>query len=251
MENHLVSIITPMFNAARFVEQTVYSIIHQTYPYWELLIIDDGSTDDGSQIVSSFLHSDTRIRYIYQQNSGTASARNNGIRHANGRYIAFLDADDLWSPTFLEEQLNFLQSNHCQLVCCAFKRIDEDNLEILRPYIPPKIITRNDLLKTCAIGCLTALYDTQPYGKIYQREDREIREDLVLWLDILNLCKKAYGNPKVLASYRIVNISQSRPRFKVIIPQYNVYRKIEHLNIFQSLYYLIHWAIRGFFKYRQ
>ena len=247
-----VSIITPLYNGARFLSQTIESVLKQTFADWEMLIINDGSTDNSEAIALSYFEKDERIQVFSQQNAGSASARNNGIRRAEGRYIALLDADDLWEEDFLESQLKLLDEKQCQLVYSAHKRIDADNNEILKPFFPPQKVTYKDMLKTCSITCLTALYDTVPYGKIYLHEEfRSLRDDYVYWLDILKLCKVAYGNNKILGSYRILNNSVSRSKRKVIIPQYKVYRKAEGLNVVESLYYLCQWAVRGYFKYKK
>ena len=137
MNSHLVSIITPLYNAERFVAQTIESVLAQTYPEWEMLIINDGSTDSSLTIAESYAMKDSRIKAFSQPNGGSASARNNGIRRAEGRYIALLDADDLWEPDFLERQLALLSEKGCQLVYGAHKRIDEHNHEILQPFFPP------------------------------------------------------------------------------------------------------------------
>ena len=252
MRENTVSIITPLYNGERFLSQTIESVLAQTYPDWEMLIINDGSTDRSLEIAQEYAEKDPRIQVLSQPNAGSAAARNNGIRRAEGRYIALLDADDLWEPDFLESQLQLLREKQCQLVYGAHKRIDADGKEILSPFFPPESITYKDLLKTCYITCLTGLYDTKAYGKVYLHEEfRSLRDDYVFWLDILKLCGKAYGNQKVVGSYRILGNSVSRSKKKVIIPQYRVYRKAEHLNVVESLYYLSQWAVRGYLKYRK
>ena len=119
MIDHLVSIITRLYNRERFVGETIESVLAQTYPHWEMLIIDDGSTDNSPQIAEQYAAKDTRIKVLHQANAGSATARNNGIRRAQGRYIALLDADDLWEPIFLEEQLKLLQNTVGALLVCA------------------------------------------------------------------------------------------------------------------------------------
>ncbi|MBR1564164.1 MAG: glycosyltransferase family 2 protein [Paludibacteraceae bacterium] len=250
MTDNLVSIITPLYNGERFLGQTIDSVLKQTYKEWEMLIINDGSTDNSLIIAEGYAKRDNRIKVYSQANGGSASARNNGIRRSEGRYIALLDADDLWEPEFLESQLQLLKEKQCQLVFGAHKRIDEGNKEILQPFFPPEKVTYNDLLKTCSITCLTALYDTVPHGKLYLHEEfRSLRDDYIYWLEILQKCKVAYGNQNILGSYRILGNSVSRSKRKVIIPQYKVYRKIAGLSVVKSLYYLCQWAIRGVIKY--
>jgi glycosyltransferase involved in cell wall biosynthesis len=252
MNDTLVSIITPLYNGERFVAQTIESVLAQTYPHWEMLIINDGSTDGGPAIAEQYAAQDKRIRLFSQPNGGSAAARNNGIRRAEGRYIALLDADDLWEPDFLEQQLALLKEKNCQLVYGAHRRIDENNKEILRPFVPPVMVTHTDLLRTCSITCLTGLYDTKPYGKVYLREDfRSLRDDHVYWLEILRFCGVAYGNQRIVGSYRMRSGGVTSSKRKMIIPQYKVYRKAEKMNVVKSMYYLGCWAWNGFAKYRR
>lgn len=252
MDTQLVSIITPVYNSERFLSQTIESVLGQTYTNWEMLIINDGSTDRSEEIANEYALKDARIKVFSQPNSGCAAARNNGIRRAEGRYIALLDADDLWENYFLESQLQLLKDKHCQLVFGAHKRINENNEEVLQPFHPPEHITYNELLKTCVISCLTGLYDTVPYGKFYLREEfRSLRDDYIYWLEILKHSGTAYSNSAILGSYRMSATSVSRNKLKVIRPQYLVYRRVVGLNVIASLYYLANWAIRGFLKYRK
>jgi glycosyltransferase involved in cell wall biosynthesis len=252
MQDNLVSIITPMYNASCFVTQTIESVLAQTYPYWEMIIINDGSKDNCAEIVEDYTKKDSRIKLIHQKNAGSAAARNNGIRQANGRYIALLDADDLWEPVFLESQLNLMKEKNGLLVYASHKRIDENNHECLKPFIVKGKVRYKDLLKTCSISCLTGLYDISVFGKIFLREDlKSLRDDYVYWLEIIKKVQIAYANPKIIASYRVLSNSASRNKRKVIKPQFRIYYEIEKLGLFKSLYYLSTWAIFGFMKYRK
>lgn len=252
MENDLVSIITPLYNGERFVGQTIESVIAQTYTQWEMIIVNDGSSDSSEAIARKYAAADSRITVVSQPNGGSASARNNGISLARGRYIALLDADDLWEPCFLRSQLDLMTSHKATLVYASHSRIDEEGNDCLLPFIAPAHITYTDLLKTCSISCLTGLYDTSRFGKIYLHEEfRSLRDDYIYWLEIIKKCGEAWGNPKVIASYRIFKQSVSHNKRKVIIPQFRVYYQVERLGLFLSLYYLTHWALRGFIKYRK
>lgn len=250
MQNTKVSIITPLYNGERFVAQTIESVLAQTYPDWEMLIVNDGSTDNGPKIVEAYAAKDPRIQLFSQENAGSAAARNNAIRRATGRYIALLDADDLWEPWFLAQQLKLMEEKKCLLVYGAHKRINENNEEVLQPFIPPEKVTYKDLLGTCSITCLTGLYDTIPYGKVYLHEEfRSLRDDYIYWLEILRKCGVAYGNQGVVGSYRIMNSSLTAKKYKMIRPQYRVYREVEKLGVIKSLYYLASWALNGIIKY--
>ena len=252
MQAGLVSIITPLYNGEKYVAQTIESVLAQTYPHWEMIVVNDGSRDRSEQIVREYTERDPRIRLFSQSNGGSASARNNGIRRAEGQYIALLDADDLWEPFFLESQLALMRDKGALLVYGSHKRIDEAGHECLRPFIVPEQVTYRDLLRTCSISCLTALYDTSRYGKMYLNEAlHSLRDDHLFWLDILKKVGVAYGNQRVIASYRILGNSVSRNKKKVIIPQFNIYYKYEKLGLVRSLYYLGCWAVNGFLKYRK
>lgn len=252
MEKGLVSIITPMYNGERFVGQTIESALNQSYSNWEMIVIDDGSKDNGPDVVRKYGLSDPRIRLISQANAGSAAARNNGIREAKGQYIALLDADDTWNSNFLEKQLQLMKEKHASLVYSSHTRIDEHSVEILKPFIVPEKISYKDLLKTCYISCLTGLYDTEKFGKVYLREDmRSLRDDYVYWLEIMKKVKVAYGNKEILANYRILGSSASRKKSKVIVPHFKVLYKVEKLGLVRSLYYLANWAVISFFKYKK
>ncbi len=246
-----VSIITPLYNGERFLSATIESVLAQTYPHWEMLIVNDGSTDGGEQIAQAYAAQDKRIHVFSQRNAGSAAARNNGIRRATGRYIALLDADDVWDPDFLDKQLTLMHTKGVQLVYGAYRCIDENGKEIRKPFVPPVQVTHEQLLHSNVIGCLTGVYDTEPYGKVYLREEfRSLRDDHIYWLDILRKVGVGYGNQDVIASYRIQAQSVTYNKWKLIIPQYKVYREVEKRSVFMSCYYMLSWAWNGFWKYR-
>ncbi|ATA68508.1 teichuronic acid biosynthesis glycosyl transferase [Capnocytophaga cynodegmi] len=252
MKQNLVSIITPMYNASKYVEQTIDSVLSQTYTQWEMLIVDDGSKDNSSEIVEQYADKDNRIKLIRQNNVGSAAARNNALSKAQGRYICFLDSDDLLEPSFFEKQMTFLKQKKAGLVFASYKRIDENGNEKLNPFIVPDEVTYRSLLKTCPISCLTSIYDKKIVGEQFFKEElKSLRDDYVYWLEMLKKIKIAYGNKEVLASYRVFTSSTTGNKKKVIKPQFLVYYKIEKLGLFKSLYYLTHWAFNGFFKYKK
>lgn len=246
-----ISIITPMYNGEKYVSQTIESVLAQTYKDWEMIIVNDGSIDNSAEIVRKYTEKDNRVKLIQQKNGGSASARNNALRNAKGRYICFLDSDDLLSPYFLEKQINFLIQNKIALVFSSYNRIDENGNEKLKPFIVPEKTTYTSLLKTCPISCLTSIYDKKIVGEQFFREElKSLRDDYVFWLEMLKKIKVAYGNKEILASYRVFTSSTTGNKRKVIIPQFLVYYKIEKLGIFKSIFYLVNWAFNGFLKYR-
>lgn len=252
MQDNLVSIITPLYNGERFVRQTIESVLDQTYPRWEMIIVNDGSKDNSEQIALSYAAQNSRIRVFSQPNGGSASARNHGIREATGRYMVFLDADDYWDNTFLEEQLRFMQDKDAKIVCASCRRVNENGEEILRPLIVPAKVGYRDLLKTCSLPCLTTMIDRKELHDVYFHEElRSLRDDYVLWLSLIKQTDYALGNPKVLASYRLSSQAATANKRKMIRPQFLVYYRVEKLGFIRSVYYLAHWAVRGFLKYRR
>ncbi|OOE64206.1 glycosyl transferase [Salinivibrio sp. ML198] len=241
---NLVSIITPSYNSSLYINETISSVLSQTYEYWELIIVDDGSTDGSVDIIKSFCREDSRIRLIeLSGNSGAAVARNTAIQAARGRYIAFLDSDDKWKARKLEKQLKFMRDGNVALCFSSYDKINERG-EFISAVKVPERVSYHQLLKCCVIGCLTAIYDTQKVGKMYMPLIRK-RQDLGLWLKILKNCDYAYSLNEVLAEYRVH--SRSISSNKLIAAKYNwaLYRKIEELSFLKSLYYFCHYALNG------
>ncbi len=245
-----VSIITPCYNASRYISQTIESVLAQDYTDWEMIIVNDGSKDDSAEIVERYAALDSRIRLIRQPNGGSANARNHGIREAKGRYIALLDADDLWEPCFLSYQLDFMKKHNAVCVFSSYKRINEDSEEIMRPLICRPFVNYKNMLITNQIGCLTGLYDSQKYGKIYLKEElKSVRDDYAYWLDIVKLENAAYGNQEVLASYRVITTSTTGNKFKLVKKQFLFYKDYLKLGFVRSILHTMYWALRGFVKF--
>ncbi len=256
METRLVSIVTPMYKGADFVGETIQSVLAQSYTDWEMIIVDDCSPDQGAGIavVSSYAKKDPRIHLIAsKENRGSSGARNIALKAARGRYIAFLDSDDLWHPDFLEKQLAFMQEKNAAVVFSSYRRIDEKSKEeILSPFIVPARVNYKSLLKTCPIFPSTAIYDTSKIEKIYFNEALgSLRDDYVYWLSMLRGGGYAHGNPEILVDYRLRKSSVTANKKRVVKPQWNVLRKVEHLSPIRSAYYLCCWAVISYFKYRK
>lgn len=247
----LVSIITPCYNGAKYISETIDSVIVQSYENWEMIIIDDGSKDNSAEIVRKYTAKDKRIKFLQQENAGSAAARNNGIRNAEGQYIALLDADDIWESDFLSEQIAFMTEKDAVCVYSSYKCIDENSNEILNPVICRSEITTKDMMVTNYIGCLTGLYNIERHGKIYLREElKSMRDDYAYWLDIVKLEDKAYGNPKVIARYRVLANSTTGNKKKLIKKQYRFYRDYLKLGVFKSITNLVRWGVMGLKKYK-
>ena len=250
MEKGLVSIITPCYNGSKFIRETIDSVIAQTYPNWEMIIVDDGSKDNSADIVREYMQKEPRIKLIQQPNGGSASARNNGIRNAVGQYIALLDADDLWLPQFLEKQITLLKEKNAICVCSSYSRIDEESKEILRPTIAKPVITRRDMLVMDYVGCLTGLYDISRHGKVYLHEElKSLRDDYAFWYEISCFEGVIYGNQEILAKYRVLSNSVTGKKFKLIKVQYRFYRNFLKLNPVKSVFNVIRWGWAGVRKF--
>lgn len=248
--NELVSIITPCYNGAKYIAETIDSVLNQTYSNWEMIIINDGSKDNSEEVIDKYVKKDKRIIKLNQENKGCAAARNNGIRNAKGRYIALLDADDIWHNNFLEEQLKFMKEKNAICVFSEYERIDANSKPYGRPTVARKTVTQHDMKTMNYIGCLTGLYDTKKYGKIYLKEElKSIRDDYAYWYDVVSLENMAYGNQKILAKYRVFNGSTTSNKKALIGKQYAFYRKYLHLSVIKSVFSLIRWSICGLQKF--
>lgn len=246
----IVSIITPVYNGERFIRETLDSVLQQTYPYWEMIVIDDGSKDQSATIVEEYAAKDSRFQLLKQSNAGSAAARNNGIRHARGRYIALLDADDLWKPCFLESQLSLMKAQNAIVVYSSYQRIDEHSKICLRPCKAKLQVTYRQMQKRNYIACLTGLYDTSRYGKVYLREElKSLRDDYAYWLDVVKLAGVAYGNPEILACYRVMQSSTTGKKIRLIKPQFLFYYRYQKLGLLRSCLYTISWGIAGYLKF--
>lgn len=247
MINQLVSIITPLYNCSLFFEETFNSVINQTYKNWEWIIIDDCSTDNSYEIAQKLSMNEKRIKlFRFDANNGTAKARNKGISESSGRYITFLDADDLLDANYLFEQLTFIQTNG-PIVSSCYRRIASKTTTV---FHVPTSINYKKLLHGNPLSCLTTFYDKAIIGEAFFPENIEKPEDYVFWLDILKRGFVAHGNPKILATYRIHNGSKSYKKIKLIKFMFQVYHKTQNINWLFSCFYVIRWMFYGFFKYR-
>ena len=237
-----VSIIIPMYNAEKYISQTVKSVIAQTYKNWELLIINDNSKDDSYKIVRELSEKDDRIKIINsEKNIGVVNGRNKLITIADGQYIAFLDADDYWTENKLERQIAFMKEKNATISCTEYTRISEEGKPINEIKIKEEILY-NDLLKNNYLGCLTVILDSEKLGKRFFKQ-RNKNEDYVLWLEIIKETGKIYGLKENLAFYRVLNNSRSSNKIDAAKVRWEIYRKVEKLSFFKALYYFINYAI--------
>ena len=247
--SELVSIVMPVHNAERFLEEAIRSVMQQTYTNWELLVIDDNSTDGSMAVAVRLAAEDTRIK-IFRNPDPTgypATPRNMAVELAKGRYIAFLDSDDVWLPGKLEHQLPFFsESEKIGVVFSNYEKIDENSERDNRVIKARKITDYNKLLLGNVIGNVTAVYDTSRVGKAYFKKVRH--EDYAMWLSILKRGFVARNTGEVMALYRVTGNSVSSHKLHLLSWQWNIYRNVEHLGFFRSVFCYLNYAVRGFFK---
>ena len=248
--SNLVSIITPVYNRTSTIQATMASVINQSYPSWEMILVDDCSTDDSVNLIRSVMEQDERIKLIVlKTNGGAATARNKGIEAAHGRFIAFLDSDDLWKPTKLEKQVAFSLSHNAALTHTKYEWIDNDGTRSGKIISAPVRLSYNKMLHSNYIGCLTAMYDVQVIGKKVFMPDIEKRQDYALWLRILRNGHEALLLDESLAYYRIGHDSLSSNKLDTILYFYKILRKIEGLGRLKSAYYFSIYLINAFRKF--
>lgn len=228
------SIITPIYNAEDYLEETLNSILDQSHQNWESILINDNSSDASLEIAESFARLDTRFKIINNMVSGGAArARNLGIKKAKGRFIAFLDSDDIWDPTKLEKQIDFMKKNDISFSFSNYQIISEKG-EVSSEVKVPLSVTYDSLLKGNVVACLTAIYDSRVLGKVFMPDIRK-RQDFGLWLAITKRGVTGYSLQESLAKYRLRSGSISHAKFNTMMYTWTLYRKIEKLSFIQSL----------------
>ncbi len=248
----LVSIITPNYNCKNFIAQTINSVLSQTYTNWEMIIVDDCSSDGSYEIALDYSKKDSRIKVIRnEKNSGAAISRNKAIEIAQGEFVAFLDSDDLWMPEKLEKQIVFMRENNCDFSFCEYEHIDEDNKSLLKVAKVIKKLTYRKMMFHCFPGCLTVMYNQNVVGKVYAKDIKK-NNDNALFYPVLKKCKNAMGIPSCLALYRIRRGSISRNKFKMIKPYITVLHDFERHNLLLSYFCVVtHFIIKILFKYKR
>ena len=242
MTEGLVSVIMPTYNCAKFISETLDSIIAQTYENWEVVIVDDCSKDNTREIVDAYIAKDPRIKYFcLEVNSGAAVARTKAMEIAEGEYMAFCDSDDLWMPDKLERQIAFMRENGYAFTCTAYEQINETTEPLNRVIKTKKKTNYNRLLLDCPVGNSSVMYSVKQMGKFEVPNIRK-RNDDALWLQMLKKEEYIYGMPDVLMRYRIRSNSISSNKLAVIKYHWILYREIEHLNVFRSAFHICWWC---------
>ena len=244
----LVSIIIPMYNAELFIKETILSVINQTYRNIEILVIDDKSKDKSPEIVADMQKIDNRIKYIkLEKNEGVANARNIGINKSNGRFIAFVDSDDLWKKNKLESQIKFMLKNNYGFTFTAYEYMSEDSKPMNKVIYTKPCVDYKGLLDGNCIGCSTVVIDKNIIPNIEMPRVRH--EDYVTWLSILKLGHKAYGLDENLGYYRKLKNSLSGNKIQAAKWTWNIYTNIEKLPIYKASFYFTRYALRNIKKH--
>lgn len=245
-DKELISVITPMYNSEKYIGKTIQSVLNQTYKNLELIIIDDKSTDDSISIVKQF--NDPRIKLIQlSENAGVAAARNRGIDEALGKYIAFVDADDVWESNKLELQMNCLKDSEADFCYTGYRIIDATGNIVKNRVSIPSMTNYSKLLSTNVIACSTVLLKKEKLSSLRFRKIKH--EDYVLWLELAKSNLKMLGIDQPLMNYRKHTSSISSNKLKSATWVWNIYRNVEHLNLVSSCYHFIQYAFNGVLKH--
>lgn len=244
----MVSIIVPVYNAAEYIRKTIEMVQAQTFTDWELLLVDDGSKDNSEEVIRTYLEEkpDERIRLLKKEkNEGAALTRNRGIREAKGRYIAFLDADDVWMPYKLEKQMEYMKKENAGFVFSAYEFGDENAVGTGRVVQVPDTLTYKKALSRTVIFTTTVLLDTQKISKELIYMPNVPSEDSATWWQILKAGHVARGLNEVVAIYRRPAKSLSSNKFKAMKRIWYLYRKVEKLSLLTSCTAFVGWAYRA------
>lgn len=232
----LVSIIMPTYNSSKVLKESIVSIQQQSYREWELLVVDDYSKDDTRDMLHEFAKCDKRIKLVLlAKNHGSGFARNEGLNLARGRFVGFLDSDDMWHPEKLEKQLAFMKEQNCGFSFTAYHVFDKEPTVVKRTVRVPEKINYRQLLKNTIIGCLTVVIDREKVGD-FRMPLLRARQDTATWLTILKKQEYAYGMAEPLAYYRVSEASLSSNKWKMLRKNWQMYRKHEGLSLIYASY---------------
>lgn len=249
IDRPLVSVIMPAYNAEKYIAEAISSVLSQSYTNWQLLILDDCSTDHTAEIAEDFEKADTRIRVLRNpRNMGVAKTRNRGIDMAKGEWVALLDSDDRWHDDKLEKQLVVADSSDADIIYCSYALTDESG-EHLADYIVPETTDYNAMLKECVLSCSTVLLH-HSLLTCHHFSHSFYQEDYVLWLELMKSGYKAMASREVLADYRLVKGSRSHNKLISAKNRWIIYRNVEKLPLTKSIRAFTAYALRGMAKYR-
>lgn len=240
----LVSVIMPTYNCGKYILQSLDSVIAQTIKDWEVQIVDDCSTDNTAEVLKPYLEKYPNIHYyVLKHNSGPAAARTEAIKRATGKYIAFLDSDDLWKPDKLEKQIAFMEKTGAKFSATGYNWMNENGDDLHTALIPPpKTDYKRMILLSNPIGNLSVMYDQETLGKFEVPQIKK-RNDFALWLKILKKTKYCYGMEEILGTYRIGRTdSISNNKLRQVRYHWQLYHKIERHNVVRSVFEILCWA---------
>ena len=239
-----VSIITPVYNSEKYINETIKNVINQTYTNWEMLLVDDCSTDKSAEIIKEYCTKDSRIKYFkLKENSGAAVARNFALENSTGRFIAYLDADDLWKKDKLEKQMNFMLDKNYAFTCTSYEKIDENGKTKNKIVKIPNKVNYNLFLRNTIIQTVGVMIDTKLTGKeLLVMPNIRRRQDAATWCQLLKNNYDCYGMDDVLAYYRVVSNSLSSNQLKAVKGTWYLYRKIEKLSLPKSVFCFVGYA---------
>lgn len=241
----------PCYNCEKYIDKAIESVKNQTYNQWELLIIDDLSTDKSLQIVDEYAKGNVNIDVIrLSKNGGAAYARNVGIKRSKGEFIAFLDADDVWTPEKLEYQINYMVTKKRNITCTSYGKIDENGIPNGIVIEAKEKVDYDRVLFDCPVGNSTVIYNAGVLGKIEIPNIRK-RNDDALWLKMLKIEKYIYGIDKILCYYRVREKSLSYNKLNLIKYHWKLYREVERLGVLRSLKHIIIWIFIKLFKVKK
>ncbi len=246
--DELISIIVPVYNVEKYIKETMDCVLAQTYSQWELLLVEDCGIDKTAEIITAYMAelNDDRIRLIRQpQNGGAARARNRGLAEAVGRYIAFLDADDLWVPEKLERELAFMKQKDAAFVFTGYEFADEQGRGTGKVVRVPETLSYRQALNNTTIFTTTVMFDTQKISKAELEMPLIKSEDTALWFRVLRQGFTAYGLDENLVKYRRVGKSLSSNKLEALRRIWNLYRQAEKLSIPESIWHFCFWAVRA------
>ena len=246
--DELVSIIVPVYNAERFIEETLACVVAQSYSQWELLLVEDGSSDRTVSIIEEYVrkNGEKRIRLIRQpENLGAAQARNRGLKEAKGRYIAYLDADDLWVPEKLEHELAFMSEKNAAFAFTGYEFVDENGKRTGKVVRVPETLNYRQALKNTTIFTTTVMFDTEKIDKNLLEMPIIKSEDTALWWKVLRNGYIAYGLDENLVMYRRAGRTLSSNKLEAMRRIWNLYRKAEGMGVLSSARHFCFWAVRA------
>ena len=245
-----VSVITPAYNASEYIGEMIESVLNQTYDNWEMLIVDDCSSDNTVEIVKSYAEKDSRIKLIlHSQNQGVATARNTALKEANGEYIAFLDSDDIWHKEKLLKQLDFMEKNQYVLTYTGYQKYLSETKEKGKVIEVPETMTYQSIFYNTAIACLTVMVNREKSGEFLMPLINHT-EDQCTWQEILKRCDcKAYGLNENLALYRVSSNSLTGNKMNAVKKQWGTYRNYHKLSVVKSFVYFAGYVLNALKKH--